>query len=528
MEYLYPLLLYAGLGGGLVLLGVESISPLRMMRKPLTAAWITMMTFLWMILPMQGRWILSVWSPGAVLGGQILLNMNPAVWWCGLALGAVFSGAAWVEVTERREPLPLTGPLVLAAMLAIWGALTGGSLLTTLATWAVFDLVWCAAGLMSGADGERVIFGLALHGISSIILWAVSLFMLQSGESGLWWLMWPTTPILTLLLIAALMRLGFYPFQIVFPRTLGPTRLLSIIYLMGPVSGLALFFRLLVLPGEAALPEWAILWGVFSFFWCGLMAWSTRGRQSMSWGGHALLICIVAGAGIVGSGQLLMMGTAVWIAGGALLVLARGRDVRAIGWSWPAWIAVFFFLGIPPSPIGALYRILLDAMPWVWRAPLLIGGILVGAVFLRGVSQRAPGAATPPWMWQRVGMGLGLAVIVASLFATAVAGGAMPAEGALERMLWPPPSWLGLGLWLLVVMVAGIVARWGGPVRHLLQGGKPVLEFLDLQWFYRAMWRGTEHALTILRASAEVVEGSGAVLWSLLILLLVLLVVTSR
>lgn len=516
MAYIFPLVLYTGLGGGVLLLGMASVARLRPLRKPVTAGWLTLLAFLWLILPQQGQWLASVWSPGAILGGEMLLDMTPATWWLGLIVTVIFSGVAWFEVAERRDAPALTGPVVLIILILTWLTLTSGSLLTLLATWAVFDLVWGIAGLMSGANGERVIFGMALHGISSLILWSVSLFLLQSGVSELWRLMWPTEPMLILLLIAALTRVGFYPFQIVFPAGLQLTRSLSLVYFMGPVTGVALLYRLVMLPGVQHLPEWVIVWGILSLLWGGLMAWGGHRQPTVTGACHALFIGLVTGAGVIGSGPLLLLVAGLWAAGGALLALGRSRDRRAIGWTWPAWAAVLFFLGAPPSPVGSIYWQLLESQPWTLRVALFLGACCIGAVFIQRIAKPALGSATPPAMWQRVAMAVGLGVIMATLVAAV----------ALVEPL--PFSWLGFGIWLLSVLGAAGLARWGGQLRDRVRYSQPLMEFLDLQWLYRSVWRGAEHLLGIVNVSADVVEGSGALLWSLLILLLVLLVVGNQ
>jgi hypothetical protein len=88
----------------------------------------------------------------------------------------------------------------------------------TLAMWTVFDVIWFLARLMGGADGERVVWASALNGGASLLLWAVSLLLLRDGDSGLWWLMRPSESVRALLLVAAYLRIGFYPFQIVHAR----------------------------------------------------------------------------------------------------------------------------------------------------------------------------------------------------------------------------------------------------------------------------------------------------------------------
>lgn len=517
MAYLYPLLLYTGLGGGLILLGMASIPRLRFLQKPVTAVWLTVMVSLWLMLPQQGRWLLSVWSPGALLGGQILLDMTPAVWWLGLALVLTFTGAAWVEVAERRDSSPLTGPLALVILLICWLALSSGSLLTILAMWAIFDLVWGIAGLLSGAAGDRVVFGMAVYGVASLILWVVSLFLLRDGVSELWWLMRPSTPMLILLVFAAAMRVGFYPFQIVVPQRIGSSRLLGLVHLVGPVTGVALFYRLMTLPGMPSLPDWVMLWGTLSLLWSGLMAWNGHRHQSVLEAGHAVLVGVTTGAIALSSGSLLLPMAGLWFAGSALLAFARGRDARAIGWTWPAWISVLFFVGVPPSPVGMLYWRLIEMLPLLPRLALFFGIIFVTAVLIQRIAKLAIGAVTPPRMWQRVSLIVGLCVIGGVLVLATV-------SVSVKELAF---SWVGFGLWAMAMLAASALVFWERPVRARTQFVQPLMEFLDLQWLYRSTWRGAEHLLAFLRVSADVIEGSGSLLWSLLILLLIFQVVVG-
>ncbi len=478
--------------------------------------WLTLMACLWTLLPDSGRWVLSVWSPGSVLGGEIVFIFTSPMWWVALALLLSFAGVIWVMVAERRVMLSLAGPLVIFALITIWSVLASASLLTTLATWAVFDLIWSAAALLAGADGEQVTFGVAVHGISTLILWMVSLFLLRGGQSGLWWLMWPSAPMTDLLLVAALMRIGFYPFQIVFPNRTKEAHLLSLVHFLGPLTGVGLLCSLLTLPGVTRLPDWVIVWGVVSLLGNAIMAWGARGRQRSFRVYHALLIAVVAGAVSAGSAPLLLAGSGVWVACLALLMLVRGRDPGAMVWSWPAWIAVFFLLGVPPSPLAWLTWAWIEALPWVWRVVWLCGYALTAALLLRDGWPSRLGAATPAWMWQRMCVAWGDLVIL----------------GSLAMMAYIAPSstfsWVALCLWLAAIGGAAALARWGMRTRHWLWRIRPILEFADLQWLYRSIWRGGEHLLGILRAAAEVFEGSGAMLWSLLTLLLVLLVVMNR
>ncbi len=85
----------------------------------------------------------------------------------------------------------------------------------------------------------------------------------------------------------------------------------------------------------------------------------------------------------------------------------------------------------------------------------------------------------------------------------------------------------GLALWA-GALVGGVLLAWKGrATRDWLRQAAPFWDAVGLDWFYHALWRGAEHGLGVVRVAADVIEGSGALLWSLLILLLVLLLAGS-
>ncbi len=525
MTYLFPFLLYTGVIGGIALLALELFPRWHPLRKPVAAAWITLLTLLWMTLPHEGRWVLSIWSPTPVLDGQLLIDITPAIWWCGLALGLALSGAAWVEIAERRYTLPLSGALVVAGLLTAWIALGSGSLLTTLASWTTFDLLWGIAGLMSGGEGERITLGLTIHGITSLMLWTVFLLLERAGVSVLWWLMWPTTSTLTLLLLAALLRMGLYPFHIVFPKHTSTTPTLTILYLTGVILGASLMYRMLALPSAVTL-SWPIWGGILSLLWGGVIAWTQRGQKAILWSGYGLLGVILAGAMVDTNAPLLLQGIAVWISALSLIIIIRGQDQDTVVWTWPTLIALFFLGGLAPSAIGALFTTSIDNLGWIARLLIILGSVFVYASILHYIKQKAIGKITPPWAWQQVCTIIGYMLPILALVGISIVYPALVEPDTF--------SWLGLGLWLLTIGGAGALTLQGTRYyrthkrRHRLSERiTPYLDILDLQWFYHALWRGAEHFLGVLHVAAEVFEGSGALLWSFLILMLIVLMVVN-
>jgi hypothetical protein len=182
----------------------------------------------------------------------------------------------------------------------------------------------------------------------------------------------------------------------------------------------------------------------------------------------------------------------------------------------------------------------LDGLPWHWKILLTLGNMLLGAALLYGVMQKAKGHIPPPWSWQRLCQAIGYALPFIALLAIPLAELYPTPPSSYSDTTRHPAyqlSWGSLGLWILSILGAGALvfqsSRKDAKNASLAYGEgwfqkvSPILELLDLQWLYRALWRGTEHLLSILRVSAEVFEGSGALLWSFLVLMLVMLVVIN-
>lgn len=509
----YAILFATGMIGALLLLALQIFTRRNALQEIVTASWLTLLVGLWLVLPLEGRWLVSLWTPSTILGGQLLMSMTPGLWTVGLALGLTFAGVAWVQVADASPAFPLSGVVTVCTLLITWLALASGTLLTALAAWTLFDLLWGAAGLIALGDGERVTFGWLINGLASIVLWMVILLLEREGGSALWWLMVPTAPVNVLLIGAAILRIGLYPFHISFPRRTGGVDPLFLITSMNPVLGLGLLYRVLSLPDVQSFPAWVGWLGLASLLWGGLRAWIGHPSEVLACASYALLGVIVVGAAGAGRASLLLHGTSVWLAGWTLLWLSRPRDRADVAWSWPGWVALLFLVGSPPSALGTLYRLALTEQGWVGRVVLVLGGAIVIAALLRFGQCTTRASISPPWTWQQLTLATGLA---------------LPLLGLICCITVESPPVLGFLLWsAAMLMAAGLVWR---KKRSVIIGRRlaTIWSFLDLKWVYRSLWRGTEHVLGAVRVVAEVVEGSGAMLWSMLVILIVLLIVGAN
>ncbi len=505
----YTILLVTGLVGALLLLALQVFAHRRAPQKLITAFWLALLVGLWLVLPTEGRWFFSLWTPSKMLGGQLLLDTTPAVWSIGLALGLTLAGVAWVQVADVRPALPLSGGLTLIALLIAWLALVGGSLLTVLAAWALFDLLWGAAGLIALSDGERITFGWLFNGLASVALWAVVLLLEREGGSTLWWLMVPTTPIITLLVGAAVLRIGLYPFHISFPHRLSVTDTLFPIAFMNPILGLTLLYRVRSLPDVQTLPSWLTVLGLLTFVWGGIQTWTHRSSEALPHAAYAFLGLIVVGAGVNLPTGLLLRSAAVWIVGWTLLWVSRPRSRDGLLWSWPGWYGLLFLIGIPSSALGALYRLALVGQGWVGRVLLITGGFLLIGGLLSIARRTTEASISPPLTGQRLSLAAGFGLLLAGLF---------------SGVYVEPLRLLALLLWMVTIFLA-VALVWRADRKLVLERRlSTLLSFLDLRWMHRSLWRGTEHILSAVRVIAEVVEGSGALLWSMLVILIVLLI----
>ncbi len=514
MYKLYPLLFYTGLTGALVVLGTAATPRLKRLQAALTAGWMTLLALLWLLLPRYLHWLFSLWAPLRLLDGALLIDLTPPLWALGAVVGLATAGVAWVGAAERRRPSAVGGALAILLLLVFWLTIGAGSLLLTLTTWAIFDLIIAAALLINGGDGERVAFTLMLNGFATILLWIAALIAGREGISTLWRTMWPIGSMTAIFFLAAVIRLGLYPFHIVaLHRRPRGDLMLDFATMLQPLPGLMLLVRLLALPAAPTLPRWVMGLAAATLLWGGLYGLAA-GAERWRYALYGLMGALVLGMGGRADVMLFLAAVALWVAAVALLLLHRGVERGRPASAWPSWLAALWLLGLPPSPAGALYRAAFAGLPWVGKVVLVPLVALPFAALLLKAGEKAPAPTRPPWPHRWLALEVGVAM----------AAGALLAVG---RVAWA--SWSGWLFWLAAVGMAAALVRFAGQ-RLRLDGPAwlSLLDLFDLRWFYRALWRGWEHTLGVVRAAAEIVEGRGALIWSLLIVLVTLLMVMQR
>lgn len=517
MPFAPILALTAPLGGLLVLLMVSSIEPLRPYRRyvvPLGAG----LSFLGVLFaPWEDPrpFLLSLWQPLSLFGTFPVLLADRAVWPLALAWAGAVAGSALVQMGRPQIVRSAIGAAVLAMLTFGLGALWGENLLAVLLAWAGFDLAWGIGMASAGLPGERVAWGVGGGVVATALLWMGALSLEKAG-SGLSW------PLMTadgwggiFLFLAALVRLGVYPFHFTVPAEMRRGRPLAIAMLLEPLLAWGLLTRMsgqagISIPGGVMLEALAAA----TFVVGGFLAWAvTDPDQRTIWVGMAAAGSVLwAGvhAGRAADAAWAAGGTA-WILGLTLLYLGRGWGRTA-----PIWAAA--------SVLGGLALL---------AAPLASGGIL-----------------SPPDVLMAILFPLGQALLTASVakevlrpMAREERVGLLPAIAQVAGLVIPSVA-LVLA-WGAAPKIEPTLAGWGAWIAGTLLGvGLFVLEFLrpwarrgSLQaiaevlrpeWAGRLLINSLGRLTGFLDTVADVAEGPGAVLWALATFLLILVVVTRR
>jgi len=215
--------------------------------------------------------------------------------------------------------------------------------------------------------------------------------------------------------------------------------------------------------------------------------------------------------------------------GGALLFLSGGRDERHPGYTLLPVLGALALLGAPLTVgfVGwsGLYDGLLTSQNW-----LVLAGVLLAQVILAGGLWRAalwPGQPLEGEPLVRTAYFVGLISLAGAL----ALGGVLTTIGWLGAPLRPGllgfsglsslaalalvvlTSGLGFGLWRFEMVIRGRAETAGGALAVLIR----------LDWLYRLAWGVIRSAGWVIYTLAEVLEGEGAVLWTLVAALLLVL-----
>jgi multicomponent Na+:H+ antiporter subunit A len=483
-------------------------------------------------------WVASMWRPLVLFGAPIAFAAAAGSWFLALVLVACTFLCLVASCTSSDQPGAVNLALILAGTASAIAALFATSFVALVVAWALTDLLLAAVMVRYGQKGARRA-GLALASglLATCALWAAPTLAQSEGISGFLTLAQFSGTSAVLLQIAVILRLGLVPFHLWRPIDLAadPARLLPMIV----IPTLLGFDLLTYLPAlTAGLPSFLFALAALTVVAGGFVAWSeTEDRSSLA--GVMVAETGLAVLAVANAGQ-----QAVAVAVAAAVAWALGITVFALtpGWSkryfWraiPSLLALLSLLGVPPT-LGFVVRFTaysgLEADLFA-LVVALVGETFVVAALIRLWLWGEPRAWPKDRLYELIYL-LIFSVAAVTLILIGLSPEVFAGRGQDTALLGLGDfvrqggiaGWAG---WALP-LVAGITLLLLGEGFHQrLEGGWQGLgALMRLEWLYGLLFVALRRAVGLIRGVAHIVEGEGALLWTAVILLIILLYLTGN
>ncbi|MGH2593408.1 MAG: proton-conducting transporter membrane subunit, partial [Anaerolineae bacterium] len=420
--------------------------------------------------------------------------------------------------------------LALGMTAALVAAVFAAKLLTLALAWGLFDALFAIGVLARGGEagaGRRAAFAVGFNGAATVCLWIAALLVSQADRSLYWHLTDLPEMARAWLALAATLRLGLYPLNQWLPTVQDDTPgRLALLYILPPLAGLHVLIRL---AGLNALPQGsALAWlAALSMLCGGGLAW-LRGRSRdalpyISLSGVGVIVLSGLSGGLTATpAAVIANGAASWALAMMALNVGRGFDRHKPWWSIAYALPFATLVGVPASVGFAVRTNLMAGLASSADSLLillsLIGETLTFSALIRMAT--APAKSEAPSGWP------------ASLTYAAAAGlVALPPFllPAFGRSLIPelaPPSFevvlpsLGIlgGVAMALPIALAIALEWHTRDRSVMPRFDPT-GLISLDWLYSLTFRVVNGAARGLRGLGALIEGEGAILWALLILI---------
>jgi hypothetical protein len=461
---------------------------------------------------------LSVWRPTALFDSRLELHLDSVGWYFLYATATITLSISLTEPVRSKRIQPETNSIVLAYSALAMVAMLAGNLLTVATTWALMDFLTLLLLLRFFRDSMSVTqlgSRLAVDAGGVLVILAAALVNRSVGGSNS--LTSPlSSPIAAVLIaLAVFLRLGLIPFRDNL-RSLArvPQSLGTLLILLPAAAALSVLARLMnVGVATAALPWLRIAGGAGLLL--GGLRWSL-GRDVMP--ARLFMVFGLSGLGVLVASLSPDIGGEP-IAAASLLLLLAGTvfsltEIFAPPHRIWSGLAGLMLAGLPGTAGGVIASSL--------GSELIKGSsLLMSLLVIVGMAMLAMGAVRQVFMptttWPtgeslaRVMYSLGLALPILVGFGV---GLQMPANASLGALIV-----FGCSTMLVVLtMYAGRrlssrdFDRWMRWVK-----------WLDLDPFYRLIKVCNDALLRIIRLVGGIMEGEGAVLWMMVLLLLLIL-----
>jgi formate hydrogenlyase subunit 3/multisubunit Na+/H+ antiporter MnhD subunit len=478
---------------------------------------------------------LSAWGPESLLPLGLMLVVDPLAWLFGAGVLVVTLAALLTGVARPGGRRILARGAILLLAFAGLAALFADNLLTRALAWTGLDLVYFAA-LIFLARGEGIepqaVLNLSLSSAGTLLAVGAALLISRTSpalslrDAAL------TSQSTLLITLAALFRLGLFPLHLGLPTEANIRQGLGTLLRLIPAAvALEMMARLATFGFAEPVRPWLTVFGVGAAIVGAAQLWNASDpRQGITYvviaqSGLALL------AGLGGGVVALAAQALALLSGGALLFLAGGHDEQR------PWLTALPVLGAA-ALLGAPLTVGFGGMQGLLGASgglVLIGVVLAHSLLVAGLLRTAfwPGTPLEDLPSAQAAYLCGLALPAVLVLVAGLANAALSASlGAPGVTLFAFSSARSLTALVVLAFTLGVglalwrfEARLGIRTRSDVVGGW-LLSVIRLDWLYRWVWNGFRALGSLIFTLAEVLEGEGALLWTLVAALLLWLLLT--
>jgi hypothetical protein len=461
---------------------------------------------------------LSVWKPTALFASRLELHLDAVGWFFLYGTSTLMVSVAFTHAAQSGTTTPFHRAVMLSYPAIAMIAMLAGNLLTVVMSWALVDILTLIFFIRMQNDrksSSRLFIRIAVDGAGILlVLMAALLNGAAGGTSSLSSPMTSTTAAIFLVL-AVLFRLGLLPPHISLQPMVSQQRQLgTLLRLLPPVTALSVLARMLNIGVPMETLPWLHLAGGLGVIIGGLR-WAFHLERENA---RPFLLLGISGLGVLVAGLNPKIGGAPITAAGGVLLLSGAVFYLAEVFAPPhrAWVglAAIFLAGLPGTPTGVIAAALVSGVVDPTSLALTILGV-IGLVLLTtgGMRHIFLPSATWPTGESLVRVMYGLGLLLPSLVGFGL-GLRMPGSVSLEAGI---VFVIVIGLALLSVILLrqfpeGSVLRWAR-----------VFAWLDPDPLYRVLSRLIRTLINLFRMVGELLEGEGAMLWMIVILMIVIL-----
>jgi multicomponent Na+:H+ antiporter subunit A len=488
------------------------------------------------LLPVGG--VISSWRPLALFGAPLTFEADAGNWSLATVLAATSFLSLCACCASADRPAAANMALILAATGAGVAALFATSFVALVVAWGTTDVLLAAALLRYGPRGARRAALALFSGIlATSALWAAPLLTPAEGASGFLDLAHFAGRSVSMLQIAVILRLGLVPLHLWRPIDLEtePSQLIPLVV----IPTLLGFDLLTFLPAlTAGLPSTLFALAAVTVLVGGFVAWSET-EEPLSMAGVVVAETGMAVLAVANAGQqavaTAVAAAIVWALGVTVFSLTPGWSGRLFWRGLPSLLALLSLIGLPAT-LGFVTRFTayngLEA-DLLALVVALLGETFVVAAMIRlwfwAELRPLPGRRYLEPVYLAIFMSAAVALLLTGLSPDAFTGrgqdAALPSLDEFVRQ-GGAAGWAG---WALPLVAGVALFLTGEGLRQRLEGGWQGLgALLRLEWVYGLFYLAISQIARLMRGISGVVEGEGALLWTAVILLIILLYLTSN